>query len=385
MRGGEVYDVFLNYSRADSAAAEDLRARLMEAGLTAFVDRYALPASQPWQPWLEQHLKSCRALAALVGSEGLGEWQHREIQLGLDRQASAATAGQAFPVIPVLLPGLASNAIPIGSFLSLNTWVDLRSGLDDPESLQRLISGAQGAAIDAAAAEKLLAGLTPYRGLLPFREQDAGLFFGRKRFVDELVEKVERRSDKNVVAVVGRSGSGKSSIVYAGLFPALRCQRGVGDESVWRILDLRPHDEPLNQLAPAFDAPKEEPGAMAWVAGRHFALWRGRRPYLIYAQSGFLPGRDLWRLAAISACTSSWFSLGLVRQPLLCLISRELRGGPLRCGCPDHRGGRGWLARRNRGRRGGPLAHHRSRLESLAHAQPYGCGGGRLGRRDPGA
>jgi len=163
MRGGEVYDVFLNYSRADSAAAEDLRARLMEAGLTAFVDRYALPASQPWQPWLEQHLKFCRALAALVGSEGLGEWQHREIQLGLDRQASAATAGQAFPVIPVLLPGLASDAIPIGSFLSLNTWVDLRSGLDDPESLQSPISGAQGAAIDAAAAEKLLAGLTPCR------------------------------------------------------------------------------------------------------------------------------------------------------------------------------------------------------------------------------
>ena len=161
MRGGEVYDVFLNYSRADSAAAEDLRARLMEAGLTAFVDRYALPASQPWQPWLEQHLKFCRALAALVGSEGLGEWQHREIQLGLDRQASAAKAGQAFPVIPVLLPGLASDAIPIGSFLSLNTWVDLRSGLDDPESLQSPISGAQGAAIDAAAAEKLLAGLTP--------------------------------------------------------------------------------------------------------------------------------------------------------------------------------------------------------------------------------
>ena len=385
MRGGEVYDVFLSYSRADSAAAEALRARLKEAGLTAFLDRYALPAGQPWQPWLEQHLKFCRALAALVGSEGLGEWQHREIQLGLDRQASAAKAGQAFPVIPVLLPGLASDAIPIGSFLSLNTWVDLRSGLDDPESLQSLISGAQGAAIDAAAAEKLLAGLTPYRGLLPFREQDAGLFFGRKRFVDELVEKVERRTATNVVAVVGRSGSGKSSIVYAGLFPALRCQRGVGDESVWRILDLRPHDEPLNQLALAFDPPKEEPGSMAWVAGRHFALWRGAQA-LSYLCSKRLPARP----GLMAACCDFglYFLLvfpGVGAPTLLCLISRELRGGPLRCGCPDHRGGRGWLARRNRGRRGGPLAHHRSRLESLAHAQPYGCGGGRLGRRDPGA
>ena len=45
---------------------------------------------------------------------GFGEWQHREIQLGLDRQASAAKTGQAFPVIPVLLPGLANDAVPVG-------------------------------------------------------------------------------------------------------------------------------------------------------------------------------------------------------------------------------------------------------------------------------
>jgi Novel STAND NTPase 1/TIR domain len=260
------YDVFLSYSRADSAAAETLRARLKEAGLNAFLDRYGLPAGQPWQPWLEQHLASCRALVALVGAQGFGEWQHREIQLGLDRQASAAKTGQAFPVIPVLLPGLANDAVPVGSFLGLNTWVDLRPGLDEPESLQRLIAGAQGKAIDAAAAEKLLARLTPYRGLLPFREQDAGLFFGRKRFVDELVEKVGRRTATNVVAVIGRSGSGKSSIVCAGLFPALRREKGLCDQSVWKIVHLRPYAEPLQQLAAAFDPPKAEPDSMEWLA-----------------------------------------------------------------------------------------------------------------------
>ena len=118
----------------------------------------------------------------------------------------------------------------------------------------------KGKAIDAAAAEKLLAGLTPYRGLLPFREQDAGLFFGRERFVEELVRKVGQRSAANVVAVIGRSGSGKSSIVYAGLFPALRRERGVGDQSVWQILHLRPHAEPLNELALAFNPPKADLG-----------------------------------------------------------------------------------------------------------------------------
>src|SRR5208337_346585 len=94
------YDVFLSYSRADSAAAETLRARLRDAGLTAFLDRYALPAGQPWQPWLEQHLGACCALLALVGPNGLGEWQQREIQVGLSRQVSDKKAAQVFPVIP---------------------------------------------------------------------------------------------------------------------------------------------------------------------------------------------------------------------------------------------------------------------------------------------
>ena len=260
MRGDD-YDVFLSYSRADSAAAETLRARLKEAGLNPFLDRYGLPAGQPWQPWLEEHLTSSRALVVLVGPLGFGEWQHREIQLGLDRQTSAAKTGQAFPVIPVLLPGLANDAVPVGSFLSLNTWVDLRPGLDEPEGLQRLVAGAQGRAIDSAAAEKLLACLTPYRGLLPFREQDAGLFFGRERFVEELVRKVGQRSAANVVAVIGRSGSGKSSIVYAGLFPALRREKGLGGQGVWKIVDLRPHAEPLHELVNAFDSPDAKPGS----------------------------------------------------------------------------------------------------------------------------
>jgi hypothetical protein len=131
VRDRGAYDVFLSYSRADSTAAETLRARLNEAGLNAFLDRYGLPAGQPWRPWLEEHLASCRALVVLVGAQGFGEWQHREIQLGLDWQASAAKTGQSFPIIPVLLPGLANDDVPAGSFLSVNTWVDLRPGLDE--------------------------------------------------------------------------------------------------------------------------------------------------------------------------------------------------------------------------------------------------------------
>ena len=283
VRGGGDYDVFLSYSRADSAAAQALCARLKETGLSAFLDRYGLPAGQPWQPWLERQLATSGALVVLVGSLGFGEWQHREIQLGLDRQASAAKAGERFPVIPVLLPGLANDALPVGTFLSLNTWVDLRNGMDETESLQRLVAGVQGAAIDKTAADKLLAGLSPYRGLLGFREQDAGLFFGRERFIDELLRKVSKRSATNVVALVGRSGSGKSSTVYAGLFPALRRERGGGGQAVWQIVHLRPNAEPLHELARAFDPPSDDLGAMDVRAAlnKRANLFRDRQVALV--------------------------------------------------------------------------------------------------------
>jgi hypothetical protein len=192
--------------------------------LKAFLDRYVLPGGKPWQPELEAALATCRALVVLLGPSGIGNWQHREIQLGLDRQAAAQKAGTPFPVIPVLLPKLRPDDIPLGTFLALNTWVDLRTSVNESEALQRLIAAAQGRAIDSLTRD--LAGLSPYRGLLPFREQDAGLFFGRQRFVDELVAKVRQRSATNLVAVVGRSGSGKSSVVFAGLFPALRQEKG---------------------------------------------------------------------------------------------------------------------------------------------------------------
>ena len=97
--------------------------------------------------------------------------------------------------------------------------------------------------------------MRPYRGLLPFREQDAGLFFGRQRFVDELVAKVRQRSATNVVAVLGRSGSGKSSIVFAGLFPAAAA--GEGHRPAGSLEHRQPaaRRQPLHALIETFDAP----------------------------------------------------------------------------------------------------------------------------------
>ena len=86
--------------------------------------------------------------------------------------------------------------------------------------------------------------ICPYRGLRPFREEDAAFFCGRKAFTNKLVEAV----DDSLVAVVGASGSGKSSVVRAGLIPRLR--RGAGG-LVWDAITLVPTDRPLISLSAA--------------------------------------------------------------------------------------------------------------------------------------
>jgi TIR domain len=112
-------DVFLSYSRADAQAVAAVRARLSKAGIKSFLDRTRLPAGQPWQPFLERELGRSSAVAVFVGRR-MGSWQHREVQVALDRQSRE----DDFPVIPVLLPGLDDE--PKG-FLALQTWVDLRA------------------------------------------------------------------------------------------------------------------------------------------------------------------------------------------------------------------------------------------------------------------
>lgn len=73
--------------------------------------------------------------------------------------------------------------------------------------------------IAEAHGNELSAGSSPYRGLAAFGEEDTAVFFGRASATDELAAMV---LDQRFVAVVGRSGSGKSSLVYAGLIPHLR-------------------------------------------------------------------------------------------------------------------------------------------------------------------
>ncbi|PRQ06677.1 nSTAND1 domain-containing NTPase [Enhygromyxa salina] len=99
---------------------------------------------------------------------------------------------------------------------------------------------------------------SPYRGLEAFRECDARWMFGRERETGELVERV-RSSASRLLCVVGGSGSGKSSLVMAGLCPALR-RGALGADLSWEIAVLRPGARPCESLARALIELRAEAG-----------------------------------------------------------------------------------------------------------------------------
>ena len=243
------YDVFLSYHWRDRESVEALARLLQTHGLRVFLDRWYLHPGRSWPQELEAVFHACGAVAVCVGPGELGPWQQREAYLALERQARAP----GFPVIPVLLPG----ADPVLGFLGQNTWVDLRAAPGDPIPIGILAAAIRGEAPGPDAEQYIaetLAAICPYRGLLYFREEDAPFFFGRAAGIQRLIGAVRRQP---LVAAVGASGCGKSSVVRAGLVPALRRER----EQVWEIVTLVPGAQPLQALASGL-LPLLEPGMM---------------------------------------------------------------------------------------------------------------------------
>src|SRR5215510_6819742 len=107
----------------------------------------------------------------------------------------------------------------------------------------------------AESLEKLssvLSSENPFPGLRPFELHETHLFFGREGQSERLIEKL---SASHFVAVVGTSGSGKSSLVRAGLLSALLGGLMAKVGSNWRIAVMRPGNDPLGNLAQALTTP----------------------------------------------------------------------------------------------------------------------------------
>ncbi|WP_448266408.1 nSTAND1 domain-containing NTPase [Nostoc sp. DSM 114159] len=97
----------------------------------------------------------------------------------------------------------------------------------------------------------LMSELCPYKGLAAFEfdESDPKYFYGRTALTDSLLENIRQG---NFLAVVGASGSGKSSVVKAGLLHQLKLGKRLGGSDQWVIKIFRPGEHPLKSLARVF-------------------------------------------------------------------------------------------------------------------------------------
>lgn len=133
---------------------------------------------------------------------------------------------------------------------------------DEPEAVAKLLELAANVRREDAPG----LGICPYKGLNYFDEADADLFVGRETLTTRLMERVlaltlkNETGSKRFLAVVGASGSGKSSLVRAGLVPALRWHPASAN---WPIYIFTPTAHPLESLAMIVTAETGSPAAIA--------------------------------------------------------------------------------------------------------------------------
>jgi hypothetical protein len=97
--------------------------------------------------------------------------------------------------------------------------------------------------------------LCPYVGMRPFEAADAEHFFGRRRLINEFL--LKRLQNTRILALVGAVGSGKSSVLRAGMLPALQAG-GIEGSANWRYpAPITPGSDPLEQLIKALPQPIE--------------------------------------------------------------------------------------------------------------------------------
>lgn len=231
--------IFVSHSSLDQAIARDIMEWLRSLGFdNAFLDideRNGILAGEKWEARLYEELAACSAVVLLVTPNWLAsKWCFAEFV------QARATGKAIFPII----------FTPDGSqtFASDLQRVDFSS---DPVGGKRsLAQRLKDLALDVQSGFDWDAQRAPYPGLPSFEAEDAAVYFGRDPEVRELIDRLRARralGGAHMLAVLGASGSGKSSLVRAGVLPRLR----KFEPGFVVVPPLRPGSDPCGELAKA--------------------------------------------------------------------------------------------------------------------------------------
>lgn len=265
------HDVFVSYSHRDAEAAGALRSLLEAARLSVFIDFTALRSGDRWLDRLQRSIAECRTFVVLLGAEGVQRWVGAEVNAALVRHHGPQDDGERLPIHPLLLPGADADRLP--PFLAQFQADRWQPGDPLPEALLQALKDRQPRAPSAMPIEGC-----PFVGLASYRRDQAHLFFGRRAEVLQALACLGDQQQRGPEAarsaggdgywrwlqVEGHSGSGKSSLVHAGLLPmveagALWPRTGL---ERWRVLaPMRPGERPAERLAELLEhALHDDPG-----------------------------------------------------------------------------------------------------------------------------
>jgi WD40 repeat protein len=251
-------NIFLSHSSQDNDVAGDVSRRLKEHGYDSlFLDfdpDSGIKAGHDWERELYRNLRLADAVVVLCSPQSMASrWCFVEI-------AQAKALGKA--VFPIII-----SPCRIENILKDRQVIDLTEvGVD--EAYRRLLDGLRAAGLDPWDSFHWDSRRPPFPGLNYFDAEDAGIYFGRDDEVRQVIEtltRMRRQGEPLLLVVVGSSGSGKSSLIRAGVIPRLG-----KDRSRWALVaPFRPGEEPISELARAlFSAFPESPGRPDWKAIR---------------------------------------------------------------------------------------------------------------------
>ena len=246
----EHYHAFLSHNGDDKPLVEALANELENRRISCWLDKWNLVPGDPWQPAIEAALGQCDTCVVFFGPRGLGPWHNEEMRLAIQRRVNSRE--RKLRVLPVILPGgQRAKESDVPGFLQGTTWVEFRKSIDEEDALHRLLCGIKGVPPGRGPGAIIVQGECPYLGLKTFQPDDAPLFFGRTAKIQELVGRLGNNfgtpGEGRFLALIGASGSGKSSLALAGLIPSI--QRGeLPDSANWPLIRFRPGYRPWENL-----------------------------------------------------------------------------------------------------------------------------------------
>ncbi len=244
------FEVFLSYNTDDREAVEEIARLLKRRRIRPWYDQWEIGAGDSWHGRLLEGMEDCANCAVFIGPHGLGPYQSQEMVDAINRRVKEVSReGPRFYVIPVVLPGTPSD-LPLPRPLDRYQAVRFET-LDDEEALQRFVDAIRRHPPTGPRRTRTAAkAATPYKGLEKFDIGDAPFFFGREVQIQALLNRLRHPEGGRFLAIVGDSGSGKSSLARAGLLAKLKAGGEIEGSEAWPpAVILQPQSEPLRSLA----------------------------------------------------------------------------------------------------------------------------------------